>query len=392
MGGGAKICCDIQATYCDVDGYGGCSVYACSSFGAECGTFDDGCGGTKSCGDCSVYGGAKPYCQKGTCVSSCSGQFCGSGVVFQYTSSCGMGSLIQDCSTLGSDSYSSWTCNGNVKERTKTTTDGICNNHANGCVEATVGSNKESVDCSASGQICSGGNCVACTSNCANGLTCTSSSTCASGYCNTGTGKCDTSPSCASTPSWSGVVTNVGSPTIIGQAWVYDDTSPYNACSWRCNSASGYIKGTGDSCVFATYNCGGTAPTTTTGTTKGPSTYSYGYTTTSWTYDTSATTSTSCKWKCDSGYVQSGNGCVPSNTICSSTNCGACDVSSGQCATTSGCDVDSYHPNICISATADCQTPCNPLTTYGCSVVGGEACCTVSGGTGEVRVGIITFQ
>ena len=284
FGGGAKICCDIQATYCDIDGYGGCPVYACSGFGAECGTFDDGCGGTKSCGDCSVYGGAKPYCQKGTCVSSCSGQFCGSGVVFQYTSSCGMGPVIQDCSALGSDSYSSWTCNGNIKERTKTTTDGICNNHANGCVETTVGSNKESVDCSASGQVCSGGNCVnpTCTASCdtCSGFsdvcdttgtqTCTRAdcstysqactrvtdgTACTGGTCSGGT--CVSSASCASpTPSWTGVVTNVGSPSSSGQAWIYDDTSPYNACSWRCNT--GYVKGTGNSCVLSSTVCSST--------------------------------------------------------------------------------------------------------------------------------------
>ena len=56
-------------------------------------------------------------------------------------------------------------------------------------------------------------------------------------------------------------------------------------------------------------SCSGTAPTGG-NLVQGPTTYTYGYTPTSWTYNVSATTSTPCQWKCTSG-VQSGNTCIP---------------------------------------------------------------------------------
>ncbi len=58
--------------------------------------------------------------------------------------------------------------------------------------------------------------------------------------------------SCASPAlSGTGILTNIGSPTSSNQVWVYDGTSPYNACSWRCDTTSGYNKGTGNNCVVA---------------------------------------------------------------------------------------------------------------------------------------------
>jgi len=84
-------------------------------------------------------------------------------------------------------------------------------------------------------------------------------------------------------------------------------TCSAGGCQWTCNT--GYRQ-EGNGCVIVvnTYNCQGTAPTTTAGTIKGPS-----LTTDpnqSWTYDEAATTSTPCQWKCESGYRREGNGCV----------------------------------------------------------------------------------
>jgi len=44
-----------------------CVPETCSSLGYECGTWDDGCGGTLNCGTC----GANEECSNGKCVSTC---------------------------------------------------------------------------------------------------------------------------------------------------------------------------------------------------------------------------------------------------------------------------------------------------------------------------------
>ena len=45
---------------------------------------------------------------------------------------------------------------------------------------------------------------------------------------------------CAPTPSWTGVMTNPGTPISLNQAWRYDDTISYNACSWRCDPSKNF--------------------------------------------------------------------------------------------------------------------------------------------------------
>jgi len=60
----------------------------------------------------------------------------------------------------------------------------------------------------------------------------------------------------------------------------------------------------------ASCSCQGTAPTGT-GVVNGPAVFTtVSYTPSTWTYDAGATTSTACKWKCSSGYVQNGSTCV----------------------------------------------------------------------------------
>jgi cysteine-rich repeat protein len=58
-----------------------------------------------------------------------------------------------------------------------------------------------------------------------------------------------------------------------------------------------------------TCNCTGTVPIGG-DIIRGPSNYLYGTTPTSWQYNDSATTSTRCKWKCNSGFIQDGLNCV----------------------------------------------------------------------------------
>lgn len=70
--------------------------------------------------------------------------------------------------------------------------------------------------------------------------------------CNTGYVKsvngCFT-PSCSTTaPSGLGVLKIPGSPTEVGQAWVYENT-PTEACSWKCDSSSHFFENaTHDGC------------------------------------------------------------------------------------------------------------------------------------------------
>lgn len=91
--------------------------------------------------------------------------------------------------------------------------------------------------------------------------------------------------------------------------------------------------------------CSGTTPLGS-GVIKGPSTYSSGYTPTSWIYTLTATSFTPCKWKCDSGYTRSGNGCVPS---------GGCSCGPW---TNAGCN------------TGGCTAPTRRLQTRTCSPSG----------------------
>jgi len=88
--------------------------------------------------------------------------------------------------------------------------------------------------------------------------------------------------------------------------------------------------------------CGGTAPIES-NFIQGPITYLHGYTPTSWQYNESATTSTSCKWKCNEGYIHSGNRCVK----CTSGDC--CNVSTGNfLSDVTICNITS--PPYCISS------------------------------------------
>jgi len=51
-----------------------------------------------------------------------------------------------------------------------------------------------------------------------------------------------------SSPSGAGIILYPGTPTQSNQNWIYDDTSPYSSCSWRCNSSNNYIRD-GNSCI-----------------------------------------------------------------------------------------------------------------------------------------------
>ena len=92
----------------------------------------------------------------------------------------------------------------------------------------------------------------------------------------------------------------------------------------------------------ATYNCTGTAPVRANGVIIGPNITTSA--SNAWAYSPSATTSTSCRWKCDSGYSQNGNTCRL-NSVCSS-DIGCSNVSiedahtiSGTCSAGASC----YH-------------------------------------------------
>ena len=92
----------------------------------------------------------------------------------------------------------------------------------------------------------------------------------------------------------------------------------------------------------ATYNCTGTMPVRANGVIIGPNTTTSA--SNAWAYSSSATTSTSCRWKCDSGYSQNGNTCRL-NSVCSS-DIGCSNVSiedahtiSGTCSAGASC----YH-------------------------------------------------
>lgn len=144
-------------------------------------------------------------------------------------------------------------------------------------------------------------------------------------------------------------------------SWTYSsDATTTTPCKWKC--ASGYTK-SGNGCIVTTYTCSGTAPTTPTGTIKGVSTYTAGYTPTSWTYSSDATLATACKWKCDTGYVKSGNGCVPITVV--NGQCGTADGKTYSYSTTSwGIDT------ICDSGTSNPASPSFPdqgaTTTWSC--------------------------
>ncbi len=100
---------------------------------------------------------------------------------------------------------------------------------------------------------------------------------------------------------------------------------------------------------------------------------------TAWIGETCASPNTQCSGN---------NQCGPPIAVCSSNNCGAC-TSLSSCQAQAQCNWDQYH-NVCILATANCGTPCNPFVSN-CFIEANQACCTVSGGTGEVLFGIITF-
>jgi len=51
-----------------------------------------------------------------------------------------------------------------------------------------------------------------------------------------------------SSPSGAGIILYPGTATQSDQNWIYDDTSPYSSCSWRCNSSNNYIRD-GNSCI-----------------------------------------------------------------------------------------------------------------------------------------------
>src|SRR3989344_4360041 len=106
---------------------------------------------------------------------------------------------------------------------------------------------------------------------------------------------------------------------IVGNLGTYADGSNVNFAVYTCNiNTAAKDWDCAWRLQFTTLNelpltCGGTAPTPANAV-VGPSTYTTGYTPISWTYDSTATTSTSCKWKCNTGYYQSESACVAVKT------------------------------------------------------------------------------
>jgi len=185
-----------------------CTPKTCSTLGYSCGSWSDGCSGTLNCGTCPTG----KTCSNGQCVSTCTNQ-CTSGA-----KQCSGTTGYQTCGDYNGDGCTEWSsltncptgqfCSGGVCSSSCTnecSTSGqkqcsgsagyqTCGNYdADSCLEWS------SVTSCASGQVCSGGNCVAgCTpKTCSSlGYNCGTASDGCSGTLNCGT--CSTGYTCSS--------------------------------------------------------------------------------------------------------------------------------------------------------------------------------------------------
>ncbi|MBI2108186.1 hypothetical protein HYT54_03605 [Candidatus Woesearchaeota archaeon] len=163
-------------------------------------------------------------------------------------------------------------------------------------------------------------------------------------------------------------------------------TGVYGACSATgCNSCNtGYHLYSG-TCVSDT--CGGSAPTTTTGTTIGSGTFTSG-SAKSWSYLDIPAAPPVCTWKCNSGYSQNGTACAlicnsHASSICSSghvywydscnnrqeikENCGTRGCSDGSCtACTTRTGTVCQDSNLMWKNSCDEIESIKQICTYGC--------------------------
>ncbi len=129
-----------------------CTPKTCATLGNyQCGSWDDGCGGTVNCGSC-VSG---KECSKGKCVLSCASHAskkCDNGNLYWYDSCGKKEGLAQDC---GADKTTSkYQCNGNWTQK-EIIQNGCLNNS---CTSESIWQND--VNCALSGKICENGRCV----------------------------------------------------------------------------------------------------------------------------------------------------------------------------------------------------------------------------------------
>ena len=169
-----------------------CAAKTCVTLGNyECGQQSDSCGGTINCGTCA----SGKTCSAGKCVSNCASRAskkCDSGNLYWYNSCNTKEELAQNCGVdAPTDNYQ---CLGNWIQQQVA---------KKGCSDNACYSNSDwtnAADCSATGKICSNGNCVSsCTAKCSGKVcgsdncggscgTCGSNQTCNNGICQTNGG------------------------------------------------------------------------------------------------------------------------------------------------------------------------------------------------------------
>ena len=312
--------------------YGGCSMGQYWS-GNTCYT----CSGIPANAYYTTTGSCDWTCSNGyyksgnTCVSNYNNNNNYSCTVGQYWS----GNSCYTCNTKPSNSYYTnagtcdWTCYSGYYNN-----GGYCTQNTPTCT---------------TGQYLSGNMCLSCTTKPSNAY-----------Y--TSTGSCDWTCSSGYYKSGNTCVSNYNYNTCsAGQYWsgnsCYSCSSlPYNAyyttagsCDWTCNS--GYYK-SGNTCISNNnYN-----------TYCGIGQYSSGntcYSCSSLPWNAYYTTIGSCDWTCNSGYYKNGNTCVANNTYgngtCGSGTCGVGQYCSGN--TTYTCNNKPFNSYYTTSGT--CDWSCN---------------------------------
>jgi hypothetical protein len=201
-------CCILQSgsttKYCSNNPCN-CIPKSCEELGKKCGTWADGCGGQKFCGDC-PYGTCNPTTGECECTPSCTGKKCGDadgcGGKCTVQSGCSSGQICVNGECK--DSSHGWCSDGTEYGKCSLDKPKYCNNGnlVNNCTQCgclygyncqsdeTCKSSSEETGCEKPGDSCCTGN------TCKNGLacqnskccktasyTCTAGTDCCSGYC-----------------------------------------------------------------------------------------------------------------------------------------------------------------------------------------------------------------